>query len=146
MDLKWWNVYGSDVAARFAGERVSVAKVPKVNRFGMIPHYSNSGAASMSLAASRGAKRIVMLGYDCQKTDGKAHWHGDHVAQLGNARSMPKWPENFAKLAAALKRAGVEVVNASRATALACFPLSTLEESLGPDAARTREVRSDMAA
>lgn len=130
MDLKWWQTYGPCVLEAFSGERVSVAKYPRVNRFGAIPHFSNSGAASMSLAASRGATRIVMLGFDCQKSDGRVHWHGDHVKGLGNAGSLPKWPANFAKLAAHLKRMKVDVVNASRATALDCFPRMSLEEAL----------------
>lgn len=130
MDLKWWQTYGPAVMETFSGERVSVAKYPRVNRFGAIPHFSNSGAAAVSLAASRGAKRIVMLGYDCQRTDGKAHWHGDHVKTLGNAGSLPKWPANFAKLATHLQRMGVEVLNASRATALECFPRVSLEDAL----------------
>lgn len=74
-----------------------------------------------------------MLGYDCQRTGGKVHWHGDHPKGLGNAGSMPKWPQQFAKLKAAM--AGVEIINCSRETALTCFTRGDLETCLAEAAA-----------
>lgn len=71
-----------------------------------------------------------MLGYDCKRTGGKAHWHGDHVKQLGNAGSMPNWPKQFAGLAAMAQRKGVKLLNASRETALTCIPRVQLEDAL----------------
>lgn len=90
--------------------------------------FGNSGAGAIALAAKAGATRVVLLGYDCQVTDGKVHHHGDHPAGLGNAGSMPKWPDQFKRLAATL--AGVEVVNCSRQTALRVFPRMALEDAL----------------
>lgn len=84
----------------------------------------------MSLAAARGAETIVMLGYDCQHTDGKAHWHGNHPKGLGNAGSVNKWTQSFAELATDLKKKGVTAINASRATALDCFERMDLETAL----------------
>lgn len=131
MDAKWWSVYVRDVLAGFRGERVTAASVRAVNSIGAVRHYCNSGAAAISLAAARGARRIVMVGYDCQRTGGRAHWHGDHVKELGNAGSMPKWPALFGKLAKDMRRQGVEVINATRETALTCFPRLPLEQALG---------------
>jgi hypothetical protein len=130
MDGKWWSIYASAVLAGFGGERVSAAPVRAVNSIGAVRHYSNSGAAAISLAAARGARRIVMVGFDCQRTGGMSHWHGDHIKQLGNAGSLPKWPEQFRKLAADIRRQGVSVINASRQTALTCFPRMALEQAL----------------
>lgn len=90
--------------------------------------YGNSGAACIAMAAQAGAKRIIMLGYDCQKTGGKAHWHGDHPRQLGNANSINRWIPKFQELAKDHRH--VEIINCSRATALECFPRMELEDAL----------------
>lgn len=95
----------------------------------MFNGFGNSGAGCISLAAVGLADKIIMLGYDCQKTEGKAHWHGDHPVKLGNARFIEKWPDKFAELSRFVRH--VEVINASRVTALKIFPRKTLEEALG---------------
>ncbi len=92
--------------------------------------YGNSGTGAISLAVVGGARRVVLVGYDCQRTDGKTHWHGDHPKAIGNAISMPNWPKlfgNVAKFAASRK---VAVLNCSRATALKCFERGGLVEAL----------------
>lgn len=88
----------------------------------------NSGAGAIQLAAHWGAKRIVLLGYDCQRTGGRSHWHGDHPPGLGNARSLPNWPRMFYSLAKSL--AGLCIINSSRATALTVFPREPLRDAL----------------
>jgi hypothetical protein len=133
MDRGWWMQYHAEVSKSFAGERCSLARM--VSRFGVthierVKHYNNSGAAAMALAAARGAETIVMLGYDCQHTGGKAHWHGNHPKGLGNAGSVNKWAQGFAELATDLKKKGVTAINASRATALECFDRTDLETAL----------------
>lgn len=134
-DVAWWKWHIGEVEAAFTGaERCSQAKLPsryRVTHLERVPHFGNSGAAAMALAAHRGARRIVMLGYDCQHTGGQAHWHGNHPGKLGNAGSVEKWPEKFALLADHLKKKGVEVLNASRTTALECFPRADLNQALG---------------
>jgi hypothetical protein len=71
-----------------------------------------------------------LLGLDCQYTGGKRHWHGDHPPGLGNAKSLKKWPTGFKRLASHCKGQGVEVINASRETALDCFERQPLEAVL----------------
>lgn len=89
----------------------------------------NSGAGAMSLAEYFGARRIILLGYDCgYAPDGKRHWHGDHPKGLGNAVSMPKWHRQFEEMAGHL--ANCEIINASRRTALRLWPRSPLEKAL----------------
>ena len=131
MDLTWWQRYLGDVQARFRGERYSTAPIGG----GGVRHltapfkgYGNSGAACIALAAFGGAARVILIGYDCQKTGGKAHWHGDHPNGLANAKQIDKWHLRFEELAADLK--GVEVVNASRETALKMFPRMSLDAAL----------------
>lgn len=89
---------------------------------------TNSGAAVLGLAAYWFARRIVLLGYDLQHTGGKAHWHGDHPPRLGNAGGWRDWPDQFRALMPRLQ--GIEVINASRETALTLFPRATIEEAL----------------
>ncbi len=79
------------------------------------------------LAKLYGAKQVVLVGYDCQRTNGKAHWHGDHPETLGNAGSMPRWQQQFSDLAKAIQ---MPVINCSRETALTMFPRKALEDVL----------------
>lgn len=89
----------------------------------------NSGLRACQLAIELGAKKLVLLGFDAQHTGGRAHWHDNYDQGLGNAMSFRKWPGQFALYARQIG-ASVEIVNASRATALTCFPRVPLEEAL----------------
>ena len=127
IDRDWWKQYAAE-AERFAGERLSM----RLNRYGATPagigEHGNSGAGAISLAALRGANRVILLGYDVQYSAGKRHWHGDHPRNLGNAGSIAQWPAHFEKVAKALP--SVEIINCSRDTALRCFPRERLEVAL----------------
>lgn len=90
----------------------------------------NSGYQAIHLAATFGAKRIILLGYDMQRTDGKLHWHGKHWGRLPNGNGFPSWIKQMSPLAKDLRKLGVEVINCSRQTALRCFPRASLEETL----------------
>lgn len=128
MDRQFWDVYGREVrASGFTGDLVTCQPLAGLKR---IPTdgIQNSGAGAIILAARRGADRVILLGYDCQYDGARRHWHEDHRRPLGNAGSLHKWPDQFRALRAHL--AGVEVVNASRQTALDCFPRVSLEEAL----------------
>ena len=89
----------------------------------------NSGQRAIQLAAHLGANRVVLLGYDCTLANG-AHWHGSHPATMHNPvpREVGRWHTDFSSLVSELPN--VEIVNASRHTALACFPRKTLEAAL----------------
>jgi hypothetical protein len=130
MDRQWWRVYYEEAARVFAGEMVA----PIAAAHDRVKHVKfracrNSGEGAIALAANWGARSIIMLGYDCQHTGGRAHWHPDHPG-LGNAKGAEKWPEQFRKLAIFLGPS-IRVVNASRATALKVWPRISLEEALG---------------
>lgn len=134
MDRKWWQHYIGKVDAAFDGERLTVADLPSRYRARRMTakHFGNSGTMAIAIAINRGAARVVLLGYDCQKTGGKVHWHGDHQHQLGNAGSMPTWATKFAALQKTLG-GKAQIINATRSTALRCFERQTLEQALGPD-------------
>jgi len=127
MDRVWWNHYGKE-AASFAGLKFTtvtgIAGTKRIN--GM--NSQNSGAGAIVLAVTFGANRVILLGYDCQRTNGKAHWHGDHPASLGNAGSVDKWPKQFADIANRFIK--IDIVNCTRQTALQCFNRSELEAEL----------------
>jgi hypothetical protein len=135
MDRKWWDAYAAEVREHFRGECFTSSAECRCHGLRKLPRfrpYGNSGAGAIALAAKLGAARAILLGYDMQKTGGHTHWHGSHPKGLGDAGSLPKWPAQFAALAGDLRRTrGMEVVNASRATALQSFPRASLEELLG---------------
>lgn len=129
MDRAWWNQYWPEVRdSGFDGRKISSTE----NVFGAETvkffHGGNSGAGAISLAFELGAEKVILLGYDCQATGGKKHHHDDHPHPLGNAGSLPKWPAQFQKMKDYL--GNVDVVNATRETALDCWPLVSLEEAL----------------
>lgn len=124
MDNEWWRQYGKRVSDEFGG--VTFSRYGEYGTRKVSIHGSNSGAGAILLAAEIGAKRIVLLGYDCQQS-GKKHWHQDHKHPLGNCESMPHWEKHFQFVADHVE---VPIVNASRETALDCFPLRRLEDEL----------------
>lgn len=138
MDGAWWEVHHAEVARTFRGERFSSCATSSrygMKRLGGDGHrfnpQGNSGAAAILLALLMGARRVVLLGYDCQHTGGRAHWHGDHPpGTAGNAgiRTLRKWPGQFRAVA---KQAGaVPIINCTRETALDVFPRGELEQAL----------------
>lgn len=88
----------------------------------------NSGFQALGLALHFGAACVVLLGYDMQLTDGKTHWHGNHVG-LGNPKAdrMGTWRARFAEVTRQTK---VPILNATRETALTCFPRVDLAVAL----------------
>ena len=80
------------------------------------------------MAAQAGAKTIILVGFDCQHSSGRSHWHGDHPNHLGNAGMTHKWHEKFAELSRDFSH--IDIINASRETALTCFPRKPLESLL----------------
>lgn len=130
-DIKWIAAHPAEIAAAtglivsMSGQRLPP---PIASAKGVIPAYKNAGVCAISLAVWVGAARVVCLGLDCQPdAAGNKHWHGRHPSGLGDALSLLSWPERFAQVAAEARQHGIPVLNASRATALTCFPRVTLE-------------------
>jgi hypothetical protein len=136
MDLAWWKEHHKEVNAVCTGRLLSTSHAARAYgaeslwQIAWFPQVLNSGQAAVMLALVSGAAKVVLLGYDCQITAGKAHWHGDHPKSCGNAGSIKRWPKHFDKLAQEAKRRDCEVVNATRETALRCFPRVDLETAL----------------
>lgn len=146
-DASWWKHY--DV--QFDGERVSSDVHAKPYVHSVIPREAgdgmgvhgvrtgiNSGYQAIQIAVWRGAKTIVLLGFDMQHgPNGEHHNHPDHPKHMGNFnRGVPETcAKKFPALAKDVAALGVRVVNCTRVTALKCFermPLATFLASLNP--------------
>lgn len=134
-DPAWWNLYIAEVRATFAGRLFTQYLHPRrgVECARLSPKFwsfGNSGACAGALAIAAGSRRIVLLAYDCGFTAGRSHHHGDHPPELRNCDTLPRWPGQFARLAGWSARRGAVIVNASRVSALDCFPRLPLEQAL----------------
>ena len=128
MDSAWWRRYGQDTRY-FKGEKITRGhNAPIATRQDVHPS-GNSGVGAITIAVKRGASRVILLGYDCQYAeDGKRHWHGDHLPGLGNCVSMPKFYGQFQE--SSRHYGGVEILNATRRTALDFWAIVPLQEAL----------------
>lgn len=143
-DARWWRVYGGEAEQRFEGEFWSCAtEAPDVNWIEAIDDAGlstnpnrihaggNSGYQAIGLAFLWGAARIVLLGYDMKRgAGGRAHHYGNHEGGLPNLGNLMWWGRRFVQLAIDLRKQGVEVINATRDSALTCFERSSLGEAL----------------
>lgn len=92
---------------------------------------NNSTFQAMSLAVIWGVTRIVFIGLDLKLApDGKDHWFGFYPDLTSPRNALGAFVSAFNCAAPQLKARGVEVVNASRETALECFPRMRLEHAL----------------
>lgn len=140
-DSVWWRHYGPKIGW-FKGHRVSrTHRAPGMEtwrgkdwkRTG-----GNSGHMAIQYAVDQGAKNILLLGFDQQKTGGRAHCHVDHPkmdeggkrTNMANAGGIRSWPRMMARTAMELDDLGVNVINLSRETALTCFSRMTPEKFL----------------
>lgn len=146
-DKPWWDHYINQLRGSFGGDLWTLDKAaavayglnhvpykdrPGLGRNGIIHSGGNGGYQTLNLAYLFGAKKIVLLGFDMQETDGRSHSHGDHPGSLNRQSNYKNWVRNYQALARDLRDAGVEVINATRQTALLCFKKATLEEALCP--------------
>ncbi len=131
-DCSWWDHYHKILRGR--AERWTQSK-RAASRYGVRlfrPVESgpfNSGQLAIQLAAHLCAARVILLGYDCS-IENRTHWHGCHPATMHNPvpREVGRWHTDFSSLAGILP--DVEIINASRETALTCFTRLPLEAVL----------------
>lgn len=110
------------------GEREGFSTNPYV-----INHGSNSGYQALGLAYHLGAKRIILLGYDMKfADDGKKHWFGNHPNRTPNHEHIfeRRMIPCFEDLAKKLHFYDIDILNATRDTALGCFDKVDLKEVL----------------
>lgn len=91
----------------------------------------HSGYAAVNLAVHLGARRIVLLGYDCAPgPSGNHHFHADHPD--GSHLQYPYRRSVYQTLLKPLQALGITLVNASRRTAIPIVPRMDLEAALCP--------------
>jgi hypothetical protein len=133
-DRAWWDTYWAQIQW-FDGERYAyntLAREHGAITLANCPWFAspgNSGAGALRLAMLAGADRIILIGYDCSIANGM-HWHGPHQGSLSNCQSIKRWPAQFKALADDANQQGIQIINASRATALECFDRMDLEDAL----------------
>jgi len=131
-DLSWWVEYGDEVpnsAERWTTCPLAVQRY-QLQQFKsrFLTQSYNSGQIAIELAIHRGARRILLLGYDCSLRAG-THWHGKHKnIRNPTSESIQRWRDEFIRLRQ--WAAGIEIINCSRETDLHVFPRSTLEAEL----------------
>jgi len=142
-DRRWWNWHWTRVneikCRKFALEdmegRVGIEQMQNGGISGLSFEWptlrtgKNSGYQAINLAILLGYKKLILLGYDMQQDNGKVHWFGDHEGPLINAgwRKYREWIEFYKGMIKELP-ADIEIINATRKTALTCFPRMKLRE------------------
>jgi hypothetical protein len=139
-DYKWWNLHFDEII--FNGElwtqdlkakrEFGLSWVLGRNKNGLgsdCVHFGgNSGYQAINLAYLWGAKRIILLGFDCQPLDGKSHWFGQHPQGLNQTQNFAMLIGNFNLLAKDLEQEQIEVINCSMKSALQCFKKVEIEK------------------
>jgi len=150
-DRPWWDLHFNDVRETFQGSWYSHSK-PATDQYGAhhvegvdgeglcktpgCVHFgANGGYQVVNLAYHWGARRILLLGYDCQADPydpERTHWFGQHPGNLerGSPEKFGKWIRRYRALYDDLKAEGVELINCSRQTAINFVPRMPIEEAL----------------
>lgn len=122
------NVPDSRVKRLCKGEQKGLSALPDT-----INHGSNSGYQAVNIAVLRGAKKIVLLGYDMQgqKTDKdiKMHWFGDHKIKTPPA-VCNIWLDCWPSAKECLDFLEIKVIQATRETSLDIFPRQSIGAAL----------------
>lgn len=154
-DIKWWYQYYDQVNQTcFEADLWTIKGVgehftkktgnvnPRIKEVGFtrnigleedkVSHGGNSGYIAVNLAYLMGAKKIVLVGYDHQHTNGQTHWHGDHDKKVfaKNADDTDRWLRNFKILSMELNKKGIDIINCSLETAITSCRRSTLDKEL----------------
>ena len=112
-------------AAKVLPDKIQLVAPPIVQ-----PKLLSAGHHAVDVAIAMGARRIVLLGFDCRIVNGRSHCHDDYGHQKGELYGdvfLPMWAEYPARAAAA----GVEIINASPGSLIDVFPQISLDLILG---------------
>lgn len=150
-DEKWWSCYfglpaftGLKFTLEAKAERwPGVQALRRAGQNGLelnpaegIKTGGNSGMQAINIAVQLGAVRVILLGYDMAPgPKGRTHFFGKHPASLERLSPYASFIASFQTMVEPLRKAGVNVVNCSRASALTCFERMPLDEALAMVAA-----------
>jgi len=140
---RWWDVHGPTLKA-FAGARYTLDHTAakwalvlamtgdrglETEPYGL-RHGHHSGYAAVNLAVLYGARRIVLVGYDTgHSPHGDKYFFGNRPDRQVSS-PFGRFMEAFESIVQPLADLGIEVINASRVSALEMFPRMTLQEAL----------------
>ena len=149
MDWQWYEEHEKPILTQFAGLRVTTNEAVKElsyvkhhikylapernkvygisNEQGMCAQNGNSGAFAINVAYHLGVKRIYLLGFDMNITEGVSHFHGEY---------KDTWTETiinthlrcFPDIARDAEQYGLEIYNVNPDSAIDCFPKITMED------------------
>lgn len=91
----------------------------------------SSGHTAVSLAIAMGARRVVLLGYDMRIVDGKEHCHQEYTGPRDLDQYRRDFVPAFDGWNEAAKDVGVEILNATKDSALTQFPFVDLDQLIG---------------
>jgi hypothetical protein len=146
-DYQWWRRY--DGVPSFHGVKYGLD--PRSAKYGVhvlkntgtegleadpsgIRTGHNSGYQAIHVAWHLGVTKIILLGYDMQRSEGKSHFFGEHPDGLRRPPLAIFIPQ-FVALSKQIRGLNVEIVNATRTTALTCFPRLALDQALATEVA-----------
>jgi hypothetical protein len=149
-DARWWDAHPDAARVAMRATYVDPREPPgphlaKYDLLGIPGEYGagistdprrihlgyNSGFQLLNIAVQAGARRILLLGYDCQRgEDGRRHWFGDHPEPMNLDSPYGRFAYEADFAAASIKAAGVEVINCSTRTALVNYPRQPITEAL----------------
>jgi hypothetical protein len=89
---------------------------------------ASSGHGAAVLAARMGAVRVVLIGFDGRRVDGRSHWHNDYQehGDTYNDRFIPGWR----MLMPVFTARRVELFNATPGSAIDAVPFRPIAECL----------------
>ena len=142
-DLKWWVNYLNECKA--TGERWTCSP-DAAHKFGLywvrqikkerglqtkrwcVNSGGNSGFQAINLAWQKGARKIILVGFDMSRQNG-AHFDGEHKPGMLSAPEghIRAWRRHMKYLARDLRHSDVRVWNCSEFTELECFEKERLE-------------------
>lgn len=93
---------------------------------GIVHRGDNSGFQALNLAVIAECSPIVLLGFDMKMSGSKRHWFGDHPGALNKASPYQHFAAAFNE--AAFRHPQLQIVNATRDTALECWPRVELRD------------------
>lgn len=129
-DLAWWEIHHDQItspAARWTCHVLAAQRYRLQLHVARGPY--NSGMRAIQFAESQGAKRILLLGFDCCTAAG-THWHGDHPDGLRNptTETPERWQRHFDALQPLT--AHCDIINCSTNTRLTQFRCLALDVAL----------------
>jgi len=146
-DCDWYHRYGMPEIRQYAGLKISscsiipqfgwkhVHRVRRTKPYGIeyehrdaVAWNNNSGASAINVAYWLGAERVVLVGFDMHKQDGRKNWHDDYRGERHNPDLFDRHLKGFPAIAEDAEKIGLEIINATPHSAITVFPYQPLED------------------